>query len=234
MIITSQVYLNGHTWKELITNYLPNIRIFQLKMKLELQERNDDVNEIIDELLDSFNSKQPKHIGEHLYTLSNGDGRVESKKVKLTCEKSPQFSSDIALYHKTLSKKDENYSIAFDTDKNASILLIKQVNKSEHENEYIYHVVNEFEFVEQYPIEYQAEAYPEAIILWTRNGTYAIKLTNEVRQIELSIELAITERLIEVGKHFIDTIGLENESLKDGIAIGNNERIKMNIQGEKY
>ncbi|CAF5133502.1 unnamed protein product, partial [Rotaria sp. Silwood1] len=41
-------------------------------------------------------------------------------------------------------------------------------------------------------------------------GTYAIKLTNEVRKIELSIELAITERLIEVGKHFIDIIGLEN------------------------
>ncbi|CAF4057687.1 unnamed protein product [Rotaria sp. Silwood1] len=95
MIITSQVYLNGHTWKELITNYLPNIRIFQLKMKLELQERNDDVNEIIDELLDSFNSKQPKHIGEYLYTLSNGGGRVKSKKVKLTCEKSPQFPSNI-------------------------------------------------------------------------------------------------------------------------------------------
>ncbi|CAF2978640.1 unnamed protein product [Rotaria sp. Silwood2] len=66
MIIISQVYFDGHTWKELITNYLPNIIIFQLKMKLELQERNDDVNEIIDELLDSFNSKQPKHIGEYL------------------------------------------------------------------------------------------------------------------------------------------------------------------------
>ncbi|CAF5159909.1 unnamed protein product, partial [Rotaria sp. Silwood1] len=135
----------------------------------------------------------------------------------------------------------------FDTDKNASILLIKQVNKSEHENEYIYHVVNEFEnvqcqgFVEQYPIEYQAEAYPEAIIQWTRNGeiisslsnefcikknrliiletklehtgTYAIKLTNEVRKIELAIELAITERLIEVGKHFIDIIVLENGTI---------------------
>ncbi|CAF5034607.1 unnamed protein product [Rotaria sp. Silwood1] len=114
MIITSQVYLNGHTWKELITNYLPNIRIFQLKMKLELQERNDDVNEIIDELLDSFNSKQPKHIGEHLYTLSNGDGRVESKKVKLTCEKSPQFSSDIGKTIKFIREDDTRIESSID------------------------------------------------------------------------------------------------------------------------
>ncbi|CAF1435154.1 unnamed protein product [Rotaria sp. Silwood1] len=70
------------------------------------------------------------------------------------------------------------------------------------------------EFVEQYLIECQAEAYPEANIQWTQHtGTYAIKLTNEVRKIELAIELAITERLIEVGKHFIDIIVLENGTI---------------------
>ncbi|CAF5118022.1 unnamed protein product, partial [Rotaria sp. Silwood1] len=35
------------------------------------------------------------------------------------------------------------------------------------------------EFVEQYPIEYQAEAYPEAIIQWTRNGEIISSLSNE-------------------------------------------------------
>ncbi len=49
-----------------------------------------------------------------------------------------------AFYNKTLFQKDGNYSIAFDTDKNESILLIRQVNKSEHENEYICRTINEF------------------------------------------------------------------------------------------
>ncbi len=169
---------------------------------------------------------------------------------------------------KTLSEKDSQYSIAFDTDKNASILLIKQVNKSEHENEYICRAVNEFgsadmrtklivlirpyfiqplkdaqcaEFVEQFAIEYQAEAYPEATIQWTRNneiitssstefrieknrliiletklehtGTYAVKLTNEVGEIESSMQLTVTERPIEVGKHLVDTKGLEKGTI---------------------
>jgi hypothetical protein len=169
---------------------------------------------------------------------------------------------------KILSEKDGQYSIAFDTDKNASILLIKQVNKSEHENEYICRAVNEFgsadmrtklivlirpyfiqslkdatcaEFVEQFPIEYQADAYPEATVQWTRNneiitssstefrieknrlviletkldqtGTYAVKLTNEVGEIESSMQLTVTERPIEIGKHLVDTKGLEKGTI---------------------
>ena len=39
-------------------------------------------------------STQPKHIGEYSCTLSNGGGSVKSKKVKVTCEKSPQFASE--------------------------------------------------------------------------------------------------------------------------------------------
>ena len=42
-----------------------------------------------------IHSTQPKHIGEYSCTLTNGGGNVKSKKVKISCEKSPQFSSDI-------------------------------------------------------------------------------------------------------------------------------------------
>ncbi|UJR23285.1 hypothetical protein I4U23_026301 [Adineta vaga] len=243
-------------------------------------------------------STQPKHVGEYSCTLTNGGGSVKSKKVKITCEKSPQFGSEIgktvkaiqgddtriespidaypipkftwsrASDNKTLSEKDGNYSIAFDTDRNASILLIKQVNKVEHENEYICQATNEFgaaemrtkllvlirpyfieqlkdtqchEFTEQFAIEYQAEGFPEPTIQWTRNnevivpsskefrieknrlviletklehtGTYAVKLTNEVGEIESSMQLTITERPIEVGKHLVDTNGVEKENM---------------------
>ncbi|CAF0814387.1 unnamed protein product [Rotaria sordida] len=245
-----------------------------------------------------IHSTQPKHIGEYSCTLSNGGGSVKSKKVKVTCEKSPQFPSEFgktvkaiqgddtriessidayplpqftwsrASNDKTLSDKDENYSIAFDTDQNASILLIKQVKKAEHEDEYICRATNEFgsatmrtkllvlirpyfieqlkdaqchEFVEQYAIEYQAEGFPEPTIQWTRNneiisstsnefrieknrlviletklehtGTYAVKLTNEVGEIESSMQLTVTERPIEVGKHLVDTIGIEKDQI---------------------
>ena len=166
-----------------------------------------------------------------------------------------------------MSEKDGNYSTAFDTDKNAAILLIKKVNKVEHENEYICQATNEFgladmrtklvvlirpyfieqlkdtqchEFTEQYAIEYQAEGFPEPAIQWTRNGevipvtakefrieknrlviletklehtgTYAVKLTNEVGEIESSMQLTITERPIEVGKHLVDTNGVEKDT----------------------
>ena len=242
-------------------------------------------------------STQPKHIGEYSCTLVNGGGSVKSKKVKVTCEKSPQFASEfgktvkviqgdeariecpIDAYplpkftwtrvsdNKTLSDKDANHSFAYDTDKNASILIIKQVNKIEHENEYICKAVNEFgsgemrtklvvlirpyfietlkdaqclEFVEQYAIEYQAEAYPEANIQWTRNnepipstsnefrieknrltiletklehsGTYAVKLSNEVGEIESSMQLTVNERPIEIAKPLVDTKAFEKDT----------------------
>ncbi|CAF3878648.1 unnamed protein product, partial [Adineta steineri] len=242
-------------------------------------------------------STQPKHIGEYSCTLTNGGGSIKSKKVKISCEKSPQFASEtgktvkviqgddariespIDAYpipkfawsrtsdNKTLTEKDGNYSFAFDTDKNASVLLIKQVNKVEHENEYICQATNEFgsaemrtkllvlirphfieqlkdtqvhEFTEQYAIEYQAEAYPEPTIQWTRNneiipstsnefrieknrliiletklehtGTYGVKLTNEVGEIESSMQLTITERPIEIAKHLVDLNGVEKDT----------------------
>jgi hypothetical protein len=191
--------------------------------------------------------------------------------VNFTLKKKTLFfflSRSRASDNKTLSEKDENYSIAFDTDKNASILLIKQVNKSAHENEYICNAINEFgsanmrtklivlirpyfiqelkdsqspEFVEEYSIEYKAEGYPEPTIQWMRNNeiisslsnefrieknrliiletkleqtdTYSVKLTNEIGEIESSMKLTITERPIEIGKHLIDTNGLEKGTI---------------------
>lgn len=169
---------------------------------------------------------------------------------------------------KQLTDKEENHSITYDTERSTSVLLIKHVNKSEHEDEYVCHATNEFgtahmrtkllvlirpyftqplkdteshEFVEQYAIEYQAEAYPEPTVEWTRNneiissssnefrieknrlviletklehtGTYGVKLTNEVGEIESSMQLTITERPIEVGKHLVDTTGVEKDKV---------------------
>lgn len=54
MIMTSQVYIDGNLWKQLITNSLFNLKIFQLKMEFDFQERDDDMNEITDELIHSF------------------------------------------------------------------------------------------------------------------------------------------------------------------------------------
>ena len=42
-----------------------------------------------------IHSTQPKHIGEYSCTLTNGGGSVKSKKVKVTCEKSPQFATEV-------------------------------------------------------------------------------------------------------------------------------------------
>jgi hypothetical protein len=170
--------------------------------------------------------------------------------------------------NRTLSDNDGTYSVMFDTDQNASILLIKNVNKQEHEHEYLCHAENEFgagdmrtkllivirpsfikgledaqchEFVEQYAIEYQSDGFPEPYIQWTRNneiiptnsnefrieknrlviletklehsGTYAVKLNNEVGDIESSMQLIVTERPIEVGKHLVDTKGFEKDTI---------------------
>ena len=178
------------------------------------------------------------------------------------------FLRSRASDNKSLSDKDGPYSIAFDTDQNASILLIKSTNKQEHEDEYICHAENEFgaadmrrklivlirpaftqplhdaqspEFVEEYSIEYQSEGFPEPLVQWTRNneliplgskefrqeknrlvivetqiehsGTYGVKLSNEVGQVESSMELTITERPIEIGKQLSDTIGYEKDRI---------------------
>lgn len=97
------------------------------------------------------------------------------------------------------------------------------------------------EFVEQYAIEYQAEGFPEPYVQWTRNneaiptvssefrieknrlvfletkleqtGTYAVKLTNEVGEVESSMQLTVTERPIEVAKQLVDTSGFEKDKM---------------------
>ena len=97
------------------------------------------------------------------------------------------------------------------------------------------------EFVEDYALEYQVEGFPEPYVQWTRNnepismpsnefrveknrlvfretkldqsGTYGVKLTNEVGEIESSMQLTITERPIEVGKHLVDSTGVEKDKV---------------------
>ena len=51
---TSQMYLNGHAWEQVITNYLPNIKVFRLKMKLQFEYNSDNMTENVDELLATF------------------------------------------------------------------------------------------------------------------------------------------------------------------------------------
>lgn len=51
-------------------------------------------------------STQPKHIGEYSCTLSNGGGSVKSKKVKLSCEKSPQFATETGQPVKVIQGED--------------------------------------------------------------------------------------------------------------------------------
>lgn len=93
------------------------------------------------------------------------------------------------------------------------------------------------EFTEQYAIEYKADAYPEAAIQWTRNdeiipstsnefriennrliiletrlehtGTYGVKLTNDIGEVESSMQLTVNERPIEIAKPLANTVGVE-------------------------
>jgi hypothetical protein len=51
-------------------------------------------------------SIQPRHIGEYSCTLSNGGGSVKSKKVKVSCEKSPQFASEVGKLIKVVQGDD--------------------------------------------------------------------------------------------------------------------------------
>ena len=53
-LITSQIFINGNMWKKLLMTYLPNLQIFQLKMELNFQQRYEEIEDIIDELLESF------------------------------------------------------------------------------------------------------------------------------------------------------------------------------------
>ena len=51
-------------------------------------------------------STQPKHIGEYSCTLTNGGGSVKSKKVKVSCEKSPQFANEVGKTVKAIQGDD--------------------------------------------------------------------------------------------------------------------------------
>lgn len=52
-IETSDIYLNGYDWENILNKYLPNLKIFQLKMNFELSKEINRENQI-DILLDSF------------------------------------------------------------------------------------------------------------------------------------------------------------------------------------
>ncbi|CAF4799796.1 unnamed protein product [Rotaria sp. Silwood1] len=54
IVTTLQIYLDGNIWQQFISNYLPKIKIFQLKMELEFRDNNDSIENIIDKLLISF------------------------------------------------------------------------------------------------------------------------------------------------------------------------------------
>ena len=59
-------------------------------------------------------STQPKHIGEYSCTLINGGGSVKSKKVKITCEKSPQFASEVGKTVKAVQGDDTQIECPID------------------------------------------------------------------------------------------------------------------------
>ena len=54
IIETVDIYLDGDAWKEIIRNYLPKIKLFQFKMKFEISGNENEVEEKINELLDTF------------------------------------------------------------------------------------------------------------------------------------------------------------------------------------
>jgi hypothetical protein len=51
---TSQLYLDGYEWEQIITDYLPRIKIFQLQMESKFQENDNEMEENINELLTTF------------------------------------------------------------------------------------------------------------------------------------------------------------------------------------
>ncbi|CAF1449005.1 unnamed protein product [Adineta steineri] len=47
-------HLNGHQWKEIIVNYLPNIKLFRFSMNFQSSIHNADTEKQLNELLDTF------------------------------------------------------------------------------------------------------------------------------------------------------------------------------------
>ena len=50
---TLDIFIDGHQWKEIITNYLPKLKLFQLKMEFYFRNRVH-TKQYVDELLNSF------------------------------------------------------------------------------------------------------------------------------------------------------------------------------------
>ncbi|CAF5100807.1 unnamed protein product, partial [Rotaria sp. Silwood1] len=48
-------FINGHEWKQIICNYLPKLKVFQLRMKRKFYD-NHDIQEQANELVNSFQS----------------------------------------------------------------------------------------------------------------------------------------------------------------------------------
>jgi len=49
------IYLDGHEWETIFSNYLKNIKVFRFKMNIEFSP-SEDIEEQVDQLLDSFRS----------------------------------------------------------------------------------------------------------------------------------------------------------------------------------
>jgi hypothetical protein len=50
---TFDIYSDGYEWEKILRSYLPNIKVFQLKMNLNFPHR-DNINKQVDDLLDTF------------------------------------------------------------------------------------------------------------------------------------------------------------------------------------
>ncbi|CAF0829008.1 unnamed protein product [Adineta steineri] len=56
-IETLDLIMDGNVWKQILNDYLFKIEIFQLKMKLEFEGNDTDVENSVNQLLDSFNTR---------------------------------------------------------------------------------------------------------------------------------------------------------------------------------
>ncbi|CAF1429693.1 unnamed protein product, partial [Rotaria sordida] len=114
IVKTDDVIMNGHQWERIIVDYLPKLKIFQLKMIFRLND-NENKEQRVDELLHSFRTRfwlderqwyvrcdwdrceQCDKNNIHLYTLPYAfqyyyfhDSNV---KTKSTCRQDDDYSS---------------------------------------------------------------------------------------------------------------------------------------------
>ncbi|CAF1245128.1 unnamed protein product [Rotaria sordida] len=55
-IETKIMHMDGHMWKDILNKYLPNLKIFNLKMEFELTDY-DDIEQEIDRIIDSYKNQ---------------------------------------------------------------------------------------------------------------------------------------------------------------------------------